>query len=100
MDADPWVIWICDRCAKVNGGSFPEGHMATFHKGQCDVCFCHTVVTEPRDYRLWGLNKPRNHPDISTQPTKSPKTCTHEWTGIPTTEESWCIKCGIESHEV
>lgn len=64
MDADPWVIWICDRCAKVKGGSFYEGHLATFHEGQCDVCFCHTVVTEPRDYRLWGLKKPRNHPDI------------------------------------
>ena len=26
--------------------------------------------------------------------------CIHEWMGIPTTEESWCKKCGIESHEV
>jgi hypothetical protein len=24
--------------------------------------------------------------------------CEHEFTGIPTTEESWCIKCGQENH--
>ena len=31
---------------------------------------------------------------------KKEDSCDHEWKGIPTTEESWCAKCGIESHEV
>jgi len=24
----------------------------------------------------------------------------HEWTGIPTTEEVWCKKCGEEDHVI
>lgn len=26
--------------------------------------------------------------------------CNHEWRGVPVTEGSWCIKCGIESQEI
>lgn len=61
-DFDPYVEWICARCAKVKGGKMPDGHVATFHEDRCDVCFCWTAVTQPTDYGLHHLGKPHNHP--------------------------------------
>lgn len=42
--------WVCFDCAIKAGGKMPEGHLATFHVGVCDVCFDKKIVTEPRDY--------------------------------------------------
>ena len=46
------VSFICYRCARIRGGSMADDHLATFHKGHCDVCGEIAIVTEPRDYRL------------------------------------------------
>lgn len=46
--------WICDECAKANGGCWPEGHVATFHNGICSWCRQEKGVTAPND---WGYPK-------------------------------------------
>jgi hypothetical protein len=47
----PTYVWICDECARRNGGKWPEGHLGTFHEDHCGWCKEWKVVTEPRDYR-------------------------------------------------
>lgn len=47
--------WICDECAKENGGVWPKGHVGTFHNDYCGWCKEWKVVTEPRD---WGIRWP------------------------------------------
>ena len=41
---------ICIDCAEARGCRIPEGHMATWDMGTCDVCGQRTIVTEPRDF--------------------------------------------------
>lgn len=43
--------WICQHCAAERGSHIPEGHLATWHIGTCDVCRQQVVVTQPRDFR-------------------------------------------------
>ncbi len=43
--------WICSACARRRGSTVPEGHLATWHVGACDVCRQVRPVTEPRDFR-------------------------------------------------
>jgi hypothetical protein len=52
-------------------------------------------------YRMW-VSKEEVLKDFPNQPERSKREdfCNHEWTGIPTTEEAWCMKCGIETHEL
>ena len=37
---------------------------------------------------------------IQPKRSKREDICNHEWKNVPTTEEVWCTKCGIENHEV
>ena len=32
------VCYLCDECARRNGGKWPKGHAATMHIGKCDIC--------------------------------------------------------------
>lgn len=43
--------YICDECAKSNGGKWPEGHLSTFHRAKCGWCDCICDVANPRN---WG----------------------------------------------
>jgi hypothetical protein len=43
--------WVCHDCATKADGKIPEGHLSTFHIGECGVCGIEKSVTEPRDYR-------------------------------------------------
>jgi len=53
--------WTCDDCAKKYGDKWPEGHLATYRVGTCDVCGKKKFVTQPRD---WG------HKQLSQEITK------------------------------
>jgi len=60
--------WICHECGRKHGRGWPEGHVATFHAGTCDICGQSATVTEPRDYghlRAWPLPSTLN-PQPST----------------------------------
>lgn len=48
---DEYPAWICRDCAESHGGSWPAGHVATFHSGVCGWCSQQASVTEPRDWR-------------------------------------------------
>jgi hypothetical protein len=57
-DRPPYPDWICHECGRKHGRGWPEGHVATFHAGTCDICGQSASVTEPRDYghlRAWPL---------------------------------------------
>lgn len=43
--------WVCSDCGAKHGKR-PKGnpHGATYHNGQCGVCFEWKSVTEPRDF--------------------------------------------------
>jgi hypothetical protein len=41
--------WVCVDCG-LKYGRTPEGHVATYHIGKCDVCGEEKAVTEFRDY--------------------------------------------------
>ena len=43
--------WVCQECGETYGRGMPEGHIATWHDGECGICGNYTTVTEPRDYR-------------------------------------------------
>ena len=65
------------------------------------------VVHEDCIYLQFGNNHSINEANdlykkFASQPERlsEPAQCIHEWTGVPTTEESWCVKCNVESHEV
>lgn len=32
------MSYICTDCAKENGATWPEGHVATFHEATCQYC--------------------------------------------------------------
>ena len=58
-DRPPYPDWICHECGRKHGRGWPEGHVATFHAGTCDICGQSASVTEPRDYghlRAWPLS--------------------------------------------
>ncbi len=50
-DKPDYPDWICAECAHRECNGMPEGHIATFHNGVCDLCGERKHVTEPRDYR-------------------------------------------------
>ena len=37
MSLDDWTF-ICADCALRKGCTYPEGHLATAHEGECDCC--------------------------------------------------------------
>lgn len=43
--------FICEMCATYREWTIPEGHMATWHYGECDNCGEKKGVTQVRDYR-------------------------------------------------
>jgi hypothetical protein len=49
-NAGPYPDWICHECGRKHGRGWPEGHVATFHAGTCDICGQSASVSEPRDY--------------------------------------------------
>lgn len=42
--------FVCTDCAVAAGGKMPEGHVATWHEGECGVCHQVKAVTQPRDF--------------------------------------------------
>lgn len=42
--------YICSECAQAKGGKWPEGHCATAHEGQCDICDNIKVLTARNDW--------------------------------------------------
>lgn len=58
--AIPYPDWICLSCGQTYGHGMPDGHVATWHRGECEICHEKTSVTEPRDFRhlrKWPLGK-------------------------------------------
>ena len=54
----PYPDWICFPCGQAYGRGGPDGHIATWHEGTCDICGQSASVTEPRDFghlREWPL---------------------------------------------
>ena len=41
--------WICYDCGSKHGRT-SEGHLATWHIGDCGWCGANKAVTQPRDY--------------------------------------------------
>lgn len=42
--------YICEECAKENGGTFPKGHICTVSYDKCDVCKNDTTVIPYVDF--------------------------------------------------
>jgi len=42
--------YICKDCAKVLGGVWPKGHVATFHINECDCCGRKTSLASVGDW--------------------------------------------------
>ncbi len=55
---DNYPAWVCPPCAYDNGGTWVDGHVATFHNGICDVCGELKGVTEPRDFGYPNFKSP------------------------------------------
>jgi hypothetical protein len=78
----------------------PDGHQVVIGKnGHCFIpihAYEATFVYKEPDKNSEKYKKALE----LCQPERSKRedSCNHEWTGIPTTEESWCVKCGIEDH--
>jgi hypothetical protein len=49
-NCNPYPAWVCGECAVANQGTWPKGHIATFHSGRCGWCGEIRAVTQPRDY--------------------------------------------------
>lgn len=47
----PYPTQVCTPCAKENKAKWPDGHVAGFWQGICDVCEKDMVVTAPRDWK-------------------------------------------------
>ncbi len=52
------VDYVCNECADAHGGVWPDGHVATFHQGECDQCGLRRALCSVDDYD-WPNNKPR-----------------------------------------
>jgi len=55
---DENVDFICLDCATMIGGKIPEHHMPTWHYDVCPLCKVKKAVTQPRDFRLFGVKLP------------------------------------------
>lgn len=51
--------WICAQCAKENKGKIMD-KISCYHEGICDLCWNWTSVTEPRDFKLSGIEADHN----------------------------------------
>lgn len=61
MTQSSYPAWICWDCGNKHG-RMPEGHCATFHKGDaCGWCGKETATTEPRDFRYPPAPKEQSH---------------------------------------
>jgi hypothetical protein len=57
----PYPCQICTPCAEENKAKWPNGHVAGFWTGKCDVCEKEMAVTAMRDWRfpdIEGHEKP------------------------------------------
>jgi len=50
MTIDPMAHIICSECAKANHATWPEGHLATFWNGTCQICNKSRAVCEVSDW--------------------------------------------------
>jgi hypothetical protein len=53
------VYSICADCAKANGATWPQGHIATFWPGQCQVCKDVKGLCDVSDYDWPRGRKPK-----------------------------------------
>ena len=51
------VNYICGKCAEKNRGKWPEGHVATFHTGDCDWCGLSKGLAHVSDWN-WPVDHP------------------------------------------
>ena len=54
--------YVCTSCAETHGGTWPEGHVATWHEGECQVCGCNKSVANVGDWN-WPDGKARGMRD-------------------------------------
>jgi hypothetical protein len=57
------VYFVCEACAKANGGVWPEGHLATWCHDTCDACGRIDGVCGVSDWR-WTRGLPKDWVDI------------------------------------
>ena len=53
--------YLCGKCARENGGDWPEGHCATWHRGECNQCKAGADLCHWSDWN-WP-----NHPERNTR---------------------------------
>jgi len=56
------IGYLCSECANKLGGKWPEGHVATFHFGDCDVCGKNKSLANVGDWN-WPDKKHRGMRD-------------------------------------
>lgn len=56
------VDYICGKCAEENGGVWPNGHVATFHVGECGKCHKEKSIASVGDWN-WPDGKARGGRD-------------------------------------
>lgn len=49
--------YICSDCAEAKNGKWPEGHLATWHEGDCDICGEKKGLASVRDWIFPGDKK-------------------------------------------
>lgn len=47
-------ISVCSDCAKISGGEWPSGHVATFYPGECRECGRQTILCSLSDWQWPG----------------------------------------------
>jgi hypothetical protein len=66
-------VYLCSDCAKLNGAVWPEGHVATFHEGDCHFCKEKRAICCESDWN-WPDRK-RDRQDTSQKEQKKQR-CT------------------------
>lgn len=52
------IHYLCGYCAEDLGGNWPDGHVATLHHGECDVCAQEWTLAHVHDWCLDTRGKP------------------------------------------
>lgn len=53
------VYSICSECAKANGATWPDGHVATFWTQNCDVCHEEKGICDVSDWNWPKGRRPK-----------------------------------------
>ena len=56
------LSYLCRKCAEELGGTWPEGHAATFHVAECPICNKTAGLANVGDWD-WPDGKPRGMRD-------------------------------------